>query len=190
MIPKFLGSFTCPSQLPKTTLPEFALVGRSNVGKSSLINLVTGFSKTAKVSNTPGRTRAINMFEFGNVMLTDLPGYGFAQASKTEVRDWDRILNSYLSLRPIQKALLLIDSRRGFMPIDLDAMTAFDRSGTAYQIIVTKTDKIGKAELAATIDAIREEIIKRPAAIPEVIATSSSKKIGRGEVLAAMGILK
>ncbi|MDR0448859.1 MAG: ribosome biogenesis GTP-binding protein YihA/YsxC [Rickettsiales bacterium] len=173
MIPKFIGGFTSARDLPKTALPEFAFVGRSNVGKSSLINMITGFGKLARVSNTPGRTRAINMFEFSGRILVDLPGYGFASGAKSEIKQWNETLNGYLSGRGnLRKVFLLIDARRGVMPIDGEAINALKKMKIDYSVVFTKIDKIPKAELALIASG--------------VIKTSSDKKTGREEILAAM----
>lgn len=188
-IPKFIGSWTNAAGCPATSLAEYAMVGRSNAGKSSLINMMTGFGKLARTSNTPGRTRAINMFEWGNVMLVDLPGYGFAQASKSDARAWDETLNDYLARRQnLRGVLLLIDSRRGIMPSDMAAMDAFDKMGAPYKIVMTKTDKVGKTELENVIKATSEFIKKRPAAQAGIIATSAAKKTGREELIAHIGL--
>ncbi|MDR0319439.1 MAG: ribosome biogenesis GTP-binding protein YihA/YsxC [Rickettsiales bacterium] len=172
MTPKFIGSFTDAGQLPKTGLPEFAFVGRSNVGKSSLINAITGFSKLARVSNTPGRTRGINMFEWDGKIIVDLPGYGFAAGGRADIRAWNETLNGYISSRRIKKVFVLVDARRGIMPIDGDAIAALDKMGIAHQIAFTKTDKVPKAELSL----IGADIIK----------TSSAKKTGMDEILKAL----
>ncbi|MDR2685954.1 MAG: ribosome biogenesis GTP-binding protein YihA/YsxC [Rickettsiales bacterium] len=189
MKPEFIGSWTDAGELPVLNNPEYAFLGRSNVGKSTLINLATGFSHLARASNTPGRTQTINLFEFGGRTLADLPGYGYSVASKSDVRAWQEMVAEYIGGRPnLVAVMLLIDSRRGFMQSDIEVMDAFDRTGTNYQIILTKTDKLNSSELKEVLGSVKAEIQKRPAARADVIITSAAKKIGAEEVRKALGI--
>ena len=166
--------------LPPTNLPEIAFAGRSNVGKSSLVNALTGKSTLAKASNTPGRTRQMNFFNLADLlMLVDLPGYGYAKAPKTEVREWTHLVKDYLTGRPnLRRVLLLIDSRHGLKEADLGIMKLLDVAAVPYQVILTKSDKIKAAELAQVTEETLLALKKRPAAHPKIIATSSEKKDG------------
>jgi GTP-binding protein len=176
------------SDLPLTDLPEFAFAGRSNVGKSSLINAVVNRKTLVKTSKTPGRTQQINFFELaGNIMLVDLPGYGYARVQKTKIQDWNKLINDYLRGRvQLKRVFFLVDSRHGLKPIDLKTMEMLDEAAVSYQIVLTKIDKIKKPEqdkvLADTIEAIK----KRPAAFPHVIMTSSEKKWGLEDLRVAI----
>jgi GTP-binding protein len=166
--------------LPFTHLPEIAFAGRSNVGKSSLVNALTGRKTLAKASNTPGRTREINFFNLADaLMLVDLPGYGYAKAAKKDVRRWGALVTSYLAGRPnLRRVCLLIDSRHGVKETDKEIMTLLDQVAVSYQIILTKSDKIKASELAAVEEASYLAIKRRAAAHPQIIATSSEKRIG------------
>jgi GTP-binding protein len=166
--------------LPPYTLPEVAFVGRSNVGKSSLINALLGRSGVARASNTPGRTQEINFFDLDSrLTLVDLPGYGYAQAPKDKVERWTRLIKGYLRGRPVlRRVLLLIDSRHGIKDNDKMMMDLLDSSAVVYQIVLTKTDKIKASELADVITKTKEQIAKRVAAYPELVATSSEKGDG------------
>ena len=182
--------------LPAPDLPEVAFAGRSNVGKSSLINAVTGRTHLARASNEPGRTREVNFFIIGDdrLRLVDLPGYGFARASKGEVKKFQNLGRDYLRGRPnLKRAFLLIDARHGLKPVDEEAMAAFDIAAVSYQIILTKADKISAKDAAAVTARTQAQIAKRPAAFPRVLATSSEKGTGipelRAEIAAACEIL-
>lgn len=166
--------------LPPTTLPEIAFSGRSNVGKSSIINALTGRKTLVKVSNTPGRTREINFFRLAErLMLVDLPGYGYAKAAKKDVARWTRLVKAYLSgRRNLRRVCLLIDSRHGIKDVDREIMDALDDVAVSYQIILTKSDKIKPAELIKVQDAAYIAIKRHPAAHPLIIATSSETKDG------------
>ena len=178
-------------QLPPPTLPEAAFAGRSNVGKSSLINAVTGRKDLARASTAPGRTREINFFVADEKLrLTDLPGYGFAKASRTVARKFQNLGRSYLRGRPnLKRVYLLIDVRHGLKPPDMEALDALDLAAVSYQIVLTKADKIRPAEVQATVQRTLAQIAKRPAAFPRVLATSASNGQGipelRAEIFAA-----
>ncbi len=179
--------------LPPAALPEIAFAGRSNVGKSSLVNALTGRKTLAKASNTPGRTREINFFNLAErLMLVDLPGYGYAKAPKKEVARWTRLVKSYLSGRPsLRRVCLLIDSRHGFGKGDAEIMDMLDDAAVTYQLIFTKSDKVKASGLMQVTDAAYALIKRHPAAHPHIIVTSSEKKDGIEELreeLEAMAI--
>jgi GTP-binding protein len=188
---KFLMGAAAIDGLPPDDMPEVAFAGRSNVGKSSLINAVTGRTHLARASNAPGRTREINFFVLDEKLrLVDLPGYGFAQVSRTTAKKFQNLGRSYLRGRPsLNRAYLLIDSRHGLKEVDKEAMDAFDQAAVSYQIVLTKADKLKKGEIDKVVADTLAKIKKRPAAFPRVLATSSEKGIGipelRAEILAA-----
>ncbi len=182
-------------QLPDTDLPEVAFAGRSNVGKSSLINALVNRKDLARASNEPGRTREVNLFDIdGKLRLADLPGYGFAKTARTTARKFQNLGRAYLRGRPnLKRAYLLIDARHGLKPPDLEAMDALDQAAVSYQIVLTKADKLKAGELQAVAERTRASIAKRPAAHPEVLATSAAKGGGipelRGGIAAVCGLL-
>src|SRR5262245_3027039 len=161
--------------IPESRLPEIAFAGRSNVGKSSLVNALTGRKTLARVSNTPGRTREINFFRLDDtLMLSDLPGYGFARASKAQSESWAGLIFEYLRGRPnLRRVILLIDSRRGLLKNDVEVMTLLDRAAVSYQLVLTKTDKLKPNELATISDKVATESRTHGAAHPELIVTSA-----------------
>jgi GTP-binding protein len=177
--------------LPPADLPEVAFAGRSNVGKSSLINALVGQKYLARASNEPGRTREVNFFLLDDrLRLVDLPGYGFARASKVTTKKFQNLGRDYLRGRPnLKRAYLLIDARHGLKPVDTEALDAFDKAAVSYQIILTKADKIKPAEVATLVEKTQKAIAKRPAAYPRVLATSAEKGTGlpelRAEIAAA-----
>jgi GTP-binding protein len=177
--------------MPRETLPEIAFAGRSNVGKSSLINALTGRRMLARTSHSPGRTRQINFFDLdGRLMLVDLPGYGYAEASKTEIRRWTDLLSRYLQTRAaLQRVCLLIDARHGIKEVDRPMMHMLDRSGVSFQIVLTKTDKPGAGELAQIAERVVRELGAHPAAHPEIHLTSALKRLGIAALRAALGSL-
>src|SRR6516165_5535079 len=177
---RFLAGASTAAAFPRDTLPEIAFAGRSNVGKSSLVNALTGRRTLARTSNTPGRTRQINFFSLDTrLMLVDLPGYGYAEASKIEVRRWSALLRSYLQTRAaLRRVCLLIDSRHGIKEIDHPLMLMLDDAGVSYQIVLTKTDKLGANELALIAERTRAEMTARAAAHPELHLTSALKRQG------------
>ena len=180
--------------LPPADLPEVAFAGRSNVGKSSLINALVGMKKLARASNEPGRTREVNFFVLDErLRLVDLPGYGWAKASKTTVRTFQSMGRDYLRGRAnLKRAYLLIDARHGLKDVDNEPMDAFDKAAVSYQIILTKADKIKPSEVEVVLAKTQLAIAKRPAAYPRVLATSSEKGGGlpelRAEIMAACEI--
>jgi len=180
--------------LPPADLPEVAFAGRSNVGKSSLINAVAGQLHLARASNEPGRTREVNFFVADErLRLVDLPGYGFARASKGATRKFQNLGRSYLRGRPnLKRAYLLIDARHGLKDVDTEALDAFDVAAVSYQIVLTKADKIKPAEVEALVAKTQGQIAKRPAAFTRVLATSAEKGSGipelRAEIVHACGL--
>lgn len=172
--------------LPDPDLPEVCFAGRSNVGKSSLINGLVGHKKLARASNEPGRTREINFFVLADkIRLVDLPGYGFARVSRSTANKFQDLGRQYLRGRPnLKRVYLLIDARHGLKDVDKEALDALDISAVSYQIVLTKADKIKPAEAAALVAKTQAQIIKRPAAFPRVIATSSEKGTGLPELRA------
>ena len=179
------------SQLPLTDLPEVAFAGRSNVGKSSLINAVTQQKGLAKTSNTPGRTQQLNYFNLGDKLhLVDLPGYGYAQAPEKLVKQWQKLIFTYLQGRVnLKRVFVLIDSRHGIKKVDEEIMEMLDKAAVTYQIILTKSDKISAKELDKVLKATQEKIAKHPAAYVKALTTSSEKREGLDEVRAEIASL-
>lgn len=176
-------------QLPPLSGVEIAFAGRSNAGKSSLINALTGVRDLARASNTPGRTRELNFFDLGEgrMTLVDMPGYGFAQAPKAEVKKWQALLRAYLRGRPgLTRVFVLVDSRHGLMTADLEMLAMLDEAAVTYQIALTKADKIKAAELEAVHAKVTEAISRRPAAYPQVLATSAEKQLGLDDMRAVI----
>lgn len=178
-------------QLPPVRGVEIAFAGRSNVGKSSLINALTGVNDLARASNTPGRTRELNFFDInGALTLIDMPGYGYAKAPKKEVKKWQSMLRGYLRGRPgLTRVFVLIDSRHGVLAADEEMMTLLDESAVTYQLVLTKIDKIKEAELPKVFEATEAAARKRPAAFPLIHATSSEKGTGLPELRAEIACL-
>ena len=171
-------------QLPLTEIPEVAFAGRSNVGKSSIINALTGQKGLAKTSNTPGRTQQLNYFNLGDkIHIVDLPGYGFAQAPESMVKQWQSLIFAYLQGRVnLKRVFVLIDSRHGIKKVDLEIMEMLDKAAVTYQIILTKTDKISAKALEKVLNETQKIIKKHAAAYVTVLATSSEKKSGLNEL--------
>ena len=170
--------------LPGDGVPEVAFAGRSNVGKSSLLNALTGRKALARISNTPGRTRELNFFLVGGALhLVDMPGYGYARAPGAQVRGWQRLIHDYLRGRPeLKRVFLLIDARHGIKDADEPVMKAMDEAAVSYQIVLTKTDKIARGALERTLEKVTARIARHPAAHPRVLPTSSQKRLGMGEL--------
>ncbi len=181
-------------QLPDPDLPEVAFAGRSNVGKSSLINALVGMKGLARASNEPGRTREVNFFELdGKLRLVDLPGYGWARASRGEVKRFQNLGRDYLRGRvTLKRVYLLIDSRHGLKAVDTEALDALDLAAVSYQIVLTKADKLKKGEGERMIEATLKAVSRRPAAYPEVALTSSETGLGmpglRLAIVSATGV--
>lgn len=171
------------NQIPETHFPEIAFAGRSNVGKSSLINAVTA-KKIARTSQTPGSTRQVNFFLLDKkLMLADLPGYGFAKAGKKEIEGWNDLIKKYLRGRPsLRRVCLLIDSRHGLKESDIEVMSLLDDSAVSYQIVLTKTDKIKSSDLEKIILSIKEVGSGHAALHPDIIATSAENNTGVDEL--------
>ena len=176
----FVKGVVAMDGLPPADRPEVCFAGRSNVGKSSLINALTGRKSLARASNTPGRTQEINYFALGDASyLVDLPGYGFAKAPVAVVQKWQALLKNYLAGRPtLRRAFCLIDARHGIKPVDHEIMTLLDRSAVPFQVVLTKTDKLGPNAIKPVIAQVEEELQKHPAAYPELVVTSSEKGEG------------
>lgn len=177
--PEFFRGVVDVEQLPFGKLPEFAFAGRSNVGKSSLINAVTGVPKLARASNTPGRTQELNFFEQkGKFFIVDLPGYGFASAPQKTVQAWTRLIHDYLRGRQqLRRVFLLIDVRHGIKDVDENIMKMLDKAAVSYQIILTKADKVSVDEANKILSETMEIGKKHVACYPEIILTSSDKKM-------------
>ena len=172
---RFVAGATSIDVLPPPNFPEIAFAGRSNVGKSSLINALTRHNALARTSRTPGRTQQINFFELRNsLMLVDLPGYGYARASKEKISTWTDLIHAYILGRPnLRRLCLLIDSRHGIKNSDIILMTELDTAAVVYQFVLTKTDKISEPTLTALIRDIENMFPQHPAAHPEIMGTSS-----------------
>lgn len=187
----FMLSVVSLDQLPPANLPEVCFAGRSNVGKSSLINALTNQKGLARASNTPGRTRELNYFNASDrIRLVDLPGYGYARASKADIARWTKLTREFLAGRVgLRRVFLLIDSRHGLKDGDKDIMSMLDETAVIYQIILTKIDKLKKDELEKVTRKTQTAIAKRPAAHPDIISTSSAKKKGLEIIRAEIGTL-
>lgn len=180
-------------QLPPIEGVEVAFAGRSNVGKSSLLNAITGRKALARTSQTPGRTKELNFFrpeKEASLVICDMPGYGYAKASKKEVAAWNELILDYLRGRPnLRRVYVLVDSRHGLKQTDLDVMETLDKAAVNYQVVLTKVDKTKLSELKKIIAKVELGLKKRPAAHPEILMTSSEKKVGIKRMRAEMQLL-
>jgi len=176
--------------LPEPTVPEIAFCGRSNVGKSSLLNALTGRKAIARTSVTPGRTQELNIFEIGEptlFRLVDMPGYGYAKAPLKVVEQWKKLIKTYLRGRQVlQRTLMLVDARHGLKDVDREMMTMLDETAVSYRIVLTKADKIKASALEAVTAQVAQEAAKHVAAFPEMHVTSSEKGMGIEELRAAV----
>lgn len=186
----FLKSAPTLKFLPDPECPEIAFAGRSNVGKSSLLNALTNRKGLARTSNTPGRTQELNFFDVGRppqIRLVDMPGYGFAEAPKDLVKRWRFLVNDFLRGRAVlRRAFVLVDSRHGLKPVDLEIMDMLDSAAVNYQLVLTKADKIKPTELAVVLEQTTAESAKHAAAHPQLIATSSETGSGIAELRTAI----
>lgn len=176
---EFVKGVVAMDGLPDPDRMEICFAGRSNVGKSSLINALTGRKGLARASNTPGRTQEINFFTAGDIYVVDLPGYGFANAPVAVVEKWQRLLKNYLQGRQtLRRVFVLIDARHGAKPVDEEIMTLLDRAAVTFQVVLTKVDKLKGKDLDDSLTKTRAAMAKHPAAFPELLLTSSEKGIG------------
>lgn len=187
---EFLKSAPGLKFLPDPEAPEIAFAGRSNVGKSSLLNALTNRKGLARTSNTPGRTQELNFFDVGKpiqIRLVDMPGYGFAEAPKDLVKRWRFLVNDYLRGRSVlRRAFVLVDSRHGLKPVDLEIMEMLDSAAVNYQLVLTKADKVKPTALAEVLKRTAQQSAKHPAAHPHLIATSSETGEGIAELRTAI----
>ena len=187
---EFLKSAPQLQHLPDPDAPEIAFAGRSNVGKSSLLNALTNRKGLARASNTPGRTQELNYFDVGKppvMRLVDMPGYGFAEAPKDMVKRWRFLINDYLRGRQVlQRTLVLVDSRHGLKDVDREVMAMLDKAAVSYNLVLTKSDKIKPTELARTLEAVRAEAAKHPASHPMIYPTSAETGEGIAELRTAI----
>ena len=185
---RFVAGAADAAALPEDSLPEVAFLGRSNVGKSSLVNALTGRRMLARTSNTPGRTRQLNFFELDRrLMLVDLPGYGYAAASKSAIAAWTRLVQQYLRQRgSLRRVYLLVDSRHGIKQPDRPVMAMCDTAGLSFQVVLTKIDKLGPSARGVVEEEVAAELATHAAAHPEIHLTSGEKHLGIAALRAAI----
>jgi len=188
----FVSAASSLDSLPAMGAPEIAFAGRSNVGKSSLINALTGRRALARTSNTPGRTQELIFFApggtaAGQLVVVDMPGYGYAAAAKSKIGAWTQLIHEFLHGRTtLARVYLLVDARHGLMAADQDILRTLDRAAVSYQIVLTKADRISAAELDECRAAVASALVRRPAAFPEILATSAQSGAGIAELRAAI----
>ena len=182
---EFLGSFTREDQCPQSMIPEYAFIGRSNVGKSSLINYLTGKAALAKVSSTPGKTQAINLFLInGSWRLADLPGYGYAKVSKDSRAAWSKMIRYYLPHRKMLACtFVLVDSRIPPQPSDLEFMQWMGEQGLPFTIVFTKADKPNSPDISRNIEDFKQALLEKWEELPHIFISSSSRRTGADEIL-------
>jgi len=191
----FLSAAVSLASLPPMAAPEIAFAGRSNVGKSSLINALTGRRALARTSNTPGRTQELIFFggsgvAAGRLVLVDMPGYGYAAAAKNKITAWTRLIHDYLRGRAtLARVYVLVDARHGLMAADDDILATLDQAAVSYQIVLTKADRVAAADLSARLTSVEASLARHPAAYPAVLATSAEDGAGIAELRAAISRL-
>jgi GTP-binding protein len=190
----FMAAAGSLAALPPMAGPEIAFAGRSNVGKSSLINALTGRRALARTSSTPGRTQELIFFRgaaaAGRLVLVDMPGYGYAAAAKSKITAWTRLIHEYLRGRAtLARVYLLVDARHGLMAADNEILTSLDQAAVSYQIVLTKSDRVRTADLAARLSALQNALARHPAAYPAIIATAAETGAGIAELRAAISRL-